>query len=68
VIRLVPKIVILQDPRIPKYIPVFGWKRWIPNWLLSRDICFIVEGNIAYCHPDNMKLIYKRVYRRDHGI
>ena len=60
-LHLVPKLVIMPDPRCPIYKPLSAWQEFLPNWLLSREFSFIVKRDIVYCNPKTLDALRKHI-------
>lgn len=61
VLKIVPKLTILPDPKMPMYKPVTGWKIWLPHWLQYREFSFVIRGSVVYCNPRVLNMLRSRM-------
>ena len=60
-LRLIPKLLILPDPKVPMYKPIWGWKEWLPESWISKEFCFIFKQGAVYVNPKVLDILRNKM-------
>ena len=60
-LRLVPKLILLPDPKVPMYRPQIHTYFSILAWLRPKEFYFHRVGDAVYCNPEVLDILDKRL-------